>query len=90
MKRDIKIYFEEIIDSSDIITRYIKNVDPHKFSSNVGIQDKVLRRLSIIGEIVRLLPDSLKKKQPKTPCEKIGGMRNVIIHEYFGVKMERI
>lgn len=90
MKRDIKIYLEDILESADLISGYVKNVDLKKFSSDVGIQDKVLRRLSVIGEIARLLPENFKEKNPKLPWERIAGMRNVIIHEYFGVKMERI
>lgn len=90
MKRDTKIYLEDIVESADIIARYVKNVDLKKFSSDTGIQDKILRRLSIIGEIARILPKSFKEKNVKLPWEKISGMRNVIIHEYFGVKMERI
>ena len=90
MKRDIKIYLEDILESADLIAGYVKNVDFKKFSSDIGIQDKILRRLSVIGEIARILPKNFKEKNSKLPWEKISGMRNVIIHEYFGVKMERI
>lgn len=90
MKRDIIIHLEDILESADIIASYIKKVDSEKFSYDVGIQDKVLRRLAIIGEIARVMPNSFKDKHSSLPWEKISGMRNVIIHEYFGVKMERI
>ena len=90
MKRDLKIYLADILESSDLIADYLKKIDYQKFSKDIGIQDKVLRRLSIIGEIARSLPKGFKEKHPKIPWERIAGMRNVIIHEYFGVEMQRI
>ena len=68
----------------------LKKVDYQKFSKDVGVQDKVLRRLSIIGEITRSLPKGFKEKHSKIPWGRIAGMRNVIIHEYCGVEMQRI
>jgi len=46
--------------------------------------------LEIIGEAVNHLPDEIRKNYPDVPWRQISGMRNVIIHEYFGVTMEMI
>lgn len=47
-----------------------------------------MRRLEIIGEAVKHLPDEIKDANPDIPWKKIGGMRDVLIHEYFGVDLK--
>lgn len=51
------------------------------------VQDAVIRNLEIIGEAVRNLPSGFKKDYPKVPWRSITGLRNVLIHEYFGIDM---
>jgi len=53
------------------------------------IQDAVFRRLEIIGEAVKNLPQEFIDKYPEIPWKKIAGIRNILIHEYFGVNLER-
>ena len=55
---------------------------------SVKLQDLVMRRLEIIGEAVKRLPLDLKKAHPGVPWKKIAGMRDVLIHEYFGVDLK--
>jgi uncharacterized protein with HEPN domain len=52
------------------------------------VVDAVLRNFSIIGEAARFIPDAVKTDNPQVPWEQITGMRNIIIHEYFGVSLE--
>ncbi|MEW6448056.1 MAG: HepT-like ribonuclease domain-containing protein [Bacillota bacterium] len=51
-------------------------------------QDAVIRRLTIIGEAVKSISPELKRECPAIPWQKITGMRNILIHEYFGVDVE--
>lgn len=53
-------------------------------------QDAVLRRLEIIGEAVKHLPNDMRQRYPNVPWREIAGMRDIIIHEYFGVTLEMI
>lgn len=46
-----------------------------------------MRRLEIIGEAVKNLPIPFKKKHPEMPWKKIAGLRDILIHEYFGVNL---
>lgn len=50
----------------------------------------ILRRLEIIGEAVKHLSDEIREDHPDIPWRQITGMRDIIIHEYFGVTLEMI
>jgi uncharacterized protein with HEPN domain len=59
------------------------------FYNNTQLQDAVLRRLEIIGEAAKNVPEEFRKQYPDIPWKQIAGMRDVLIHEYFGVKLRR-
>ncbi len=61
-----------------------------KFSKSTTIQDAVMRRLEIIGEAAKNIPDYFRKKNPQIPWREIAGLRDILIHEYFGVDMSLV
>ncbi|MGB9798055.1 MAG: DUF86 domain-containing protein [bacterium] len=72
------------------IEEYIRGISEEEFYSNRLIQDAVLRRLEIIGEAAKKIDEDFRNKYPRIPWKKITGIRDIIAHEYFGVKLERI
>lgn len=80
----------DILDSITKIEEYIDLVSEDEFYSNIQLQDAVLRRIAIIGEAVKNIPSDFKEKHPDIPWREIAGMRDVLIHQYSGVKPRRI
>ena len=90
MKRNIKLYLQDIWESTLAIEEYTQNLAEDEFYSNRQVQDAIIRRLEIIGEAVKNVDDDFRNKYTQIPWKKIAGMRDIIAHEYFGVKLERV
>jgi len=88
MKKDFRVYLDDIIESCKKINRYIKDVDYATFESNEELQDAVLRRLEIIGEATNRLPEEFKEQYSEIAWRKATGMRNILIHMYDDVDFE--
>ena len=88
MSRDYKAYLKDILDSIKKIEKYSDGIHFDKFSSDELIQDGVVRNLEIIGEAVKNIPDDMKNKYPDLDWKKIAGLRDILIHAYFGVDVE--
>jgi uncharacterized protein with HEPN domain len=90
MTRDVQVYVADILESIRKIEEYTKGLSRDDFMANTQAQDAVLRRLEIIGEAVKGIGEDVRSKYPAVPWKEIAGMRDVLIHAYFGVKLERV
>lgn len=72
------------MESIDLIEKYSKNKIKTDFLDSAQLQDSIIRRIEIIGEAAKNIPDDIKRKHPET----ISGMRDVLIHAYFGIDLD--
>jgi len=84
------MFLEDIIDSIKMIEKYTKGYSQKSFDSDTKVKDAAIRRFEIIGEAVKHIPASIKKNHKEIDWNRIAGMRNVLIHEYFGVNTNRV
>jgi uncharacterized protein with HEPN domain len=88
--REWRLRVEDILDAVAKIERYVSGQTFEQFQADSKTVDAVIRNLEVIGEAVRHLsyePDNLP---PGVPWMDIAGMRNILIHEYFGVDLKII
>ena len=89
MKKDPLIYLDHILECIELIKMYVSNMTEEDFKNDIAKQDAVIRRIEIIGEAVKNLPADVKKLYSEVPCKEIAGMRDILIHEYFGVDINQ-
>lgn len=88
MARNIKLYLDDILLAIKKIEKYIKGKTFVKFQFDEKTIDAVIRNIEIIGEAANNIPLEIKKKNSGIPWKEMIGMRNKVIHEYFGVDKE--
>ena len=89
-KKDSLIFIKHIRDSINEIGSFTENVSKKKFIEEKLIQNAVIRSIEIIGEAVKNLPKDFKNKWTKIPWNEIAGMRDKLIHNYFGVDLDSV
>lgn len=88
MKKDVIIFLEHILASIDLIDNYTEGITEEIFLGSPQIQDAVIRRIEIIGEAIKNIPVEFKNRYSDIPWRAISGMRDILIHEYFGIDLK--
>lgn len=87
-KRDSKLYIKDIIDCISNIEEYTADISFDEFSQKRIVIDAVVRNFEIIGEAAKHVPKETQIKGKDIPWKEMAGMRDKIIHEYFGVALD--
>lgn len=88
--RDSKLYIKDILDAMDSIDLFVEGMDFEEFKKDDKTSSAVIRKFEIIGEATKYLPDNIKKDYPGIPWREMAGMRDKLIHFYFGIKYELV
>lgn len=86
--RDWKFRIEDILRAIDKIEIYLNRMTLAQFKKNELVMDAVVRNLEIIGEASKNIPVAVRRAYPEIPWDQMKGMRNILIHEYFGVDVK--
>jgi uncharacterized protein with HEPN domain len=90
MPRDYKVYLEDVRDAVEKIRNYTAGYSFESFAKDSKTFDAVVRNLEVIGEAIKNVPPTIRDAHPAVDWHKITGLRDILIHEYFGVDREII
>jgi uncharacterized protein with HEPN domain len=90
MSRDYSACFEDIFDAIGAIREYTQSLTREAFGRDRKTVDAVLRNLEVIGEAVKQVPMDVRSAHPDVEWQKIAGLRDILIHAYFGVDLDII
>jgi uncharacterized protein with HEPN domain len=85
--RDFRIFLDDILDAVAQIREYVGGMSQEEFAKDRKTQDAVVRNLEIIGEASGRLPEEVLQKAQPVEWRKIKALRNILIHEYFGINL---
>jgi uncharacterized protein with HEPN domain len=90
MPRSDTVYLQHILEAIKRIEEYLQGITEIDFHNRYLIQDGVIRQIEIIGEATKQLSKETRKNNPHIPWSDIVGMRDKLIHHYFGVDLEQV
>lgn len=83
--RNYKIYLEDIVTAMESIETFVKGIDFDKFKNDDKTSSAVIRKFEIIGEATKHIPDEIRQEYVDIPWKEMSGMRDRLIHFYFGI-----
>ena len=85
--REWRLRIEDILEAIHKIQRYVSGLSFDDFCADDKVVDAVVRNLEVIGEAARHIPPAIESRYQDLPWVEMRGMRNILVHEYFGVNL---
>ena len=88
--RDTKIYLQDILEAMEAIEKFVIDFDLEGLKNSDMVSSAVIRKFEVIGEATKNIPEDITKKYPEVSWKKMAGMRDRLIHFYFGIKYDLV
>lgn len=85
MKRDYILFLKDIISAIDSIEKFVEGMSFDDLLSDDKTSSAVIRKFEVIGEATKHIPDRLRDIHHDVPWKRMAGMRDRLIHGYFGI-----
>ena len=88
MPRSTKVFFQDILHAASKLRLYVDGLTLETFRKDERTIDAVIRNLEVIGEATKKIPQHIRSANPNVEWKQIAGLRDILIHEYFGIDVE--
>ncbi len=85
--KDDELYLRHILEAVERVLEYTSS-GRESFRSDLKTQDAVIRNLQVIGEASKKISAEMRERNPQIPWRNMAGMRDRVVHDYFGVSLE--
>ena len=88
MSRDYRLFLDDMVECCNKILRFTKDLSFEAFIADERTYDAVIRNLEVIGEAITHIPPEVQSNRPDIQWRKIKSLRDILIHEYFGIDQD--
>lgn len=90
MSRNVALYLRDILQNMQDAEDFVHGMSREQFAADKKTVNAVLRSIEVIGEAAKNVPEDLRARHPAVPWKEMAGMRDKVIHFYFGVDVETV
>ena len=90
MKKEFLDYIQDIIDAINNIEAFVQDLDYERFAGDTKTSFAVVTAIQIIGEAAKNVPSEVREQCPEIPWKDMAGMRDKLVHEYWGIDLETV